>query len=200
MKKILYTITGLLFMSALAIAGQYGQVPLVTGSQDPSQLNATINSVIIQRNAQAAGLLYVNATAVTTAGTSEETFYTYTLPGGYLSQNGQSVRVRCHAQTGANANNKTLTVYFGASTATTGVQANNANGAFIDYIATRTGAATQVMVSEIRGGTTAAATTSVLATATPTETLSGDIVIRCTATDATAGGVLGKMMTVESLR
>jgi hypothetical protein len=184
----------------MAIAGQYGQASLVTGPQDSSQINATINGVIIQQNALAPGLLYIDSTATTTSTTAETTLYTYTLPAGYLAQNGQALRVRCHALDAATANTKTLTLYFGATTITTGAVANNGGGSFLEYLVTRTGAATQVLVGTGVDGTagTAAVVPSV---ATPTETLANAIVIKCTATDGTAAaGTLGKMFTVESVR
>ena len=199
-KKIIYAATGLVFMAALAIAGQYSQLSFVTGAQDPSQLQATLNQVIAQQNSVGGGLIYSNATAVTTATTAEETLYTYTLPAGYLSQNGQALRVRCHAQTANTANNKTMTLYFGASTITTGAVANQNAGEFLEYVVTRTGAATQVLTSEGQTGT-GGITPLAPVTATPTETLANSIVIKCTATDATAaGGTLGKSMLVESVR
>lgn len=199
MRKILYTITGLLFMSALAIAGQYGQVPLVTGSQDPSQLNATINSVIIQRNAQAAGLLYVNGTSTANAGTIEATIYSYTLPANYLSANGQSIRVKCYVGTAATADDKTVLLYFGTASITTGLAANNAGGGWIEYTVTRTGAATQSLSGSGQFGV-AGVTPVITQHVAATNDLTAALDIRCRATDEVAAGTIGRLFTVETLR
>ena len=48
MKRLLAGLAALCLTSAIALAAQ---VPLVTGPQDPSQLNATINNTIVNINA-----------------------------------------------------------------------------------------------------------------------------------------------------
>lgn len=49
LKRIAYALTGLVLTGTLALAAN---IPLITGAQDPSQLNATINGLIQQLNSQ----------------------------------------------------------------------------------------------------------------------------------------------------
>lgn len=197
-KKYIFGLLALVFASSLALAGQYSQVPLLTGAQDPSQLTATVNSVIVASNAVSPGLLFSNGTSTPNSGTAEATLYTYTLPGGYLSQNGQSIRVRCYVGTANNANNKTLLLYFGASSVTTAAAANTVGG-WLEYTVTRTGAATQTLAATGIFGATGVTPIAVQFTAA-TETLSGDIIIRCRATDAVSTDTTGRLFTVETVR
>lgn len=199
MKKILYAVFGLSFMAIAAVAGSYSQLTPLSGPQDPSQINATVNGVINQINTTGPGLLYSNGTLTANAGTVEATIYSYTLPGGYLSQNGQSVRAKCYVGTAATADDKTVLLYFGAASITTGLAANNAGGGWLEFTVTRTGAATQSLSGSGQFG--AAGVTPVIAQhVAATETLSGDIVIRCRATDEVAAGTIGRLFIVESLR
>ncbi len=190
---------GIVLAAGLSVAGNYERFPLVSGAQDPSQLNATLNQTINTINTTGNGLLYVNGTSTTNSGTSEATLFTYTLPGGYLASNGQSLRVRCYVGTAATADNKTLLLYFGASSITTAAAANNAGGGWLEYTVTRTGAATQSLSGNGQFGA-AGVTPIITQHAAATETLSGDIAIRCRATDAVSGGSIGRLFTVESLR
>ena len=62
--KLFFAVLGaLLALGQVALAGN---VPLITGPQDPSQLNATINSVITQGNASwsPAGASFNNANSI----------------------------------------------------------------------------------------------------------------------------------------
>lgn len=199
MKKILYTLTGLVFMTAIAVAGQYSQLTLLSGAQDPSQINATINGVINSINTTGPGLLYSNGTSTANSGTSEATIYSYTLPGGYLSQNGQSIRAKCYVGTAATADDKTVLLYFGAASITTGLAANNAGGGWIEFTVTRTGAATQSLSGSAQFGV-AGVTPVITQHVAATETLTADIAIRCRATDEVTAGTIGRLFTVESLR
>lgn len=199
MKRILYTIFGLALMSAIAVAGNYGRLTLVSGAQDPSQLSATINGVINQYNSSAPGLLYVNGTSTANSGTSEATIYSYTLPAGYLASNGQSVRVKCYVATAATADDKTLLLYFGSASITSSLAANNAGGGWLEFTVTRTGAATQTLSGSGQFGA-AGVTPVITQTVAATETLANAIDIRCRATDEVTAGTIGKLFIVESLR
>jgi hypothetical protein len=197
-------VAAFLLAAGIVAAGNYPPVPYLSGPVDSGNFQGTVNGVINSINTNNTGLLFVNAaSAATTAAATEQTLYTYTLSPSYLATNGQSLRVRCWATTANNTNTKAMTLYFGASTVTVAAQANATNGDYLEYVVTRTGAATQVMNGTGQGGTTAGATTiTAVQNATPTETLSGAIVIKCTGTQGTAAAndIVGKMMTVESLR
>ncbi len=69
----------------------------------------------------------------------------------------------------------------------------------MEYVVTRTGAATQTLVGVGQWGA-AGVTPVILQPVAATETLSGAIDIRCRATDETSGGTIGKMLLVETIR
>lgn len=129
------------------------------------------------------GVLTKNVTSATTAGTSEETLWTYTLPAATLATNTQMVRIKVWGMTAANGNSKTITLKFGSTTLRTHANTGNNVGWYADAIVARTGAATQTANAVSWIGTNASTTGSA-----PTETLSGTVAIALTATTATAAG------------
>ncbi len=199
LKKLFLSAVAVIFAATLAVAGSYDNLSPITGAQDPSQINATINGVIQQFNSTSGGLIYANGTSTTNSGTSEATLFSYTVPANYLSRNGQSLRVRCYVGTAATADNKTLLLYFGASSITTGAAANNAGGGWLEYTVTRTGAATQSLSGNGQFGA-AGVTPIITQHVAATQDLTAAFDIRCRATDAVSGGSIGRLFTVESLR
>lgn len=199
MKKVFYSLFTLAFLATVAVAGNYSKLTLLSGAQDPSQINATINSVINQQNNTSPGLLYVNGTSTPNAGTEEATIYTYSVPAGYLASNGQSLRVRCNVATAATADDKTIKLYFGAASITSSLAANNAGGGWLEFIVTRTGAATQTLSGTGQFGA-AGVTPVITQTVAATETLADAIEVKCTGTDEVTAGTIGKLFVVESLR
>lgn len=75
MKRIAYALTGLVLTAALAFGAN---IALLSGPQDPSQLNATINSVIQSIN----------------SGITPQTMATYTAPRNLLDNGGMQVYQR----------------------------------------------------------------------------------------------------------
>lgn len=172
---------------------------LQSGPVEPSQLQANINHLTQAINAGVSGVLYTALTPFSTAvGTSEQTAFTYTLPPGTIAI-GQSARVTCFGTTGATANNKTRTLYFGANSLATAAEAANAQPWKLEYIVTRTATAGWTMVFDGLAGTGGVTPLSKVVTGSDADT---GIVIKCTATDATsaAGDVVVQSMLVESIR
>ena len=120
----------------------------------------------------------------TAANTTETTLKTYSLPANTLSSNDMYVDIEAWGSTASNANTKTIRLYFGGTT----LGANNIttapNGLGWMYRARvyRTGAATQIAVGNYHVGPN----NNDVITASPTETLSGAVVIKCTGTNGTA--------------
>lgn len=200
MKRIGYAAFGLLFM---AVAAYAVNIPLLTGPIDPSQILGTLNQLIQSINSNVQNKLYGNGVvSATGAGTSEQTLYTYTLPANTLANAGDSLRVECSAATAANANNKTLKLYFGASVISTPTAALNAQNVYLTYTVTRGASATaQAFVGNGMSGTGSITPVAVVNTA-GTDDMSTALVIKCTGTDATdsAGDISGKMMFVELIK
>jgi hypothetical protein len=135
------------------------------------------------------------------ADTTDDVLFTYTLPANALDKAGRAITVTAYGKYAANANNKTVKLWFGATTiATTGVQAANGTGWQLQADVTKlgvVGANTQIaqgqnMVGAAHGG--------VNVPVTPTEVESGAIVIKVTGASGTTGAandVLGQFFQVN---
>lgn len=194
LKLFKYTLGCLL----IAGAAMSANIALRTGPVDVADLRSIVNQLVLDVNAGVGGELFANGTSVPNSGTAEATLYTYTLPSSFLATNGQSVRVRCAATTANNANNKTLKLYFGTSSITSAAAANTTGG-YLDYIVTRTGAATETLVGTGQWGATGVTPLAIQVNAA-TEDLTAAVVIKCTGTDAVSTDTTGKLMVVESLK
>lgn len=145
-----------------------------------------------------AGLINIQAAASGTgADTSEDTLYTYALPANAFSSPGKAVRVRVWGTTGANANNKTVKVYFGAVVFTSATLAANNVPWHFEMIIAKTGSNTQfALVSGSWNGALQAPQIF-----SGSENDSAGITIKCTGTNGTASAndVAAKCFMVEFL-
>ena len=146
--------------------------------------------------AKLSGMVSVNTTAVgTDADTVEKDLMTYSLPADSLSSNGKGIKVRAWGTTGANADNKTIKVYFGSATYSTGVASLNNNKWLVELLVYRTGASGQDWVaSMLMDGNT---TDVQLGTLTEDETAAITIKVTGQNAVATADDVKCEGMTVE---
>ena len=172
-------------------------ISALSGPNDPAGGQLTINSLIQSINTGVSGLLNSQFTASGTgADTTEDTLYTYSLPANALKTPGQTLHVHCWGATGATVNNKTMKLYFGASTITTPTAATNAKGwdMRLDVTRAATGA-TQVVV----GNGSVDVTPITTFNNAGTDDMTAGITIKCTGTNGTAAAndVAGKGMTVE---
>lgn len=189
-------------LSLLAIPAGAANLPLLSGSQysEPSQVLATVNTVIQNINAGVSGLLSNSlAQFSTAAGTTEQTMFTYTLPPNGLAI-GQSIDVRCWGSTGATANNKTRKLYYGAAVITTATEAANAQPWMLHYVVTRTASATEAFSGDGLAGTGGVTPLNTVTQGTDDGTAA--VVIKCTGTDGTsaAGDILANGMVVQAIR
>jgi hypothetical protein len=148
------------------------------------------------------GVLTVSVTtAQTTAVTTEEDLWTYSLPANTLSTNGYTVRVTAVGTTAANATTKRIRLYFGGTLiADTSARASN-NGAWkVRGEIFRISASAQGAVGEnfITGGFGA----DVNAYAAPAADTTSAITIKVTGTNGTAnaGDIVFRGAIVEFLR
>lgn len=168
---------------------------------DPSNILATVNTLIQSINSGVGGLLNAQTAAVSTgAGTSEQVLQTYTMPANQLASAGQAVRIRCWGSTAANANNKTRKLYFGTSVLTTATEAANAQRWVLEMVVMRTGAATQSVSATGLAGTGSVTPLSYVNQGT--DDLTAGVVIKCTGTDGTdsAGDITANGMIVEQIK
>jgi len=196
--KALSVIAAVVVSAAIASSANLSLLTGTSGCNEASQLLSCLNQVIQSINSGVGGLnnAQTAAVALPSTTTAEQTLQTYTLPSSTLATAGQSLRVTCWGTTGANANNKTMKLYFGGTSIATATAATNAKGWYLDYIVMRRTATTQgflgrgvVDTTAVSPGVTDAA-----------ETLSGAIVIKCTGTAATASDITANGMIVESIK
>ena len=116
--------------------------------------------------------------------TNETTLWTYSLAANTLDTNTKAVRITAWGTTAANANNKTVKLYFGSTVvANRGTHTFGTGGSWhYTAIVSRTGAATQVAVgSSVYNGATVGVDTT-----TPTESLAGAVTIKVTGQNGTS--------------
>lgn len=136
-----------------------------------------------------------NVTDAATTGTVIETLYTFAVEADTLAVDGQSLGLEVVATTPANANNKTLTLVYGATTiGTIGPVAANSENFRVTCRIYRTGAATQKAVCEgihqLQAAVGGTASFGIIQFSTPAETLSGAVNILVRGTTPTAAGDL----------
>lgn len=164
-------------------AGQYGRVQVLAIPNVVSNLTqfAAGNGTSVYGTE---GLINVQtAAAGNGADQTEDTMHTFTLPANSLSGNGKALRIRGWGTTAANADNKTLKVYFGtaAQTVASAVAANN-KAWYFELVVVRQSVGNQLLLT--RGNFNAGEITPVVATATQDETTA--LTIKTTAQDGTA--------------
>lgn len=183
MKKITLTLLAVVFSAALA----YGSsITPFSGPQDPSQIQAYLNSLINSISTGVNGLV-ANATGVvsSTATTAEQTLASVTVPANVLTKNGQSLRVRCSGVLGNTSHaNTSVKIYYGTS-AVASTNATTSGQAFnVELISTYNASPTSSVYSAF--GHMGTVEFTPVATANTTDNLASALVAKCTATQGTA--------------
>jgi len=194
-KRFLTTAVALIAAAGISFGAQ---IATFTGPQDPSQLNASLNTLVASINSSVGALGAGTVAASTTATTVESTLQSYTLPPGALSAAGQAIRASCWGTTGANANNKTMKLYFGSSVVTTPTAATNNGTWLLRMVVLRKTATTQGFMGDGLVNTTAVAPS----VTDGAETLANGILIKCTGTNGTASAsdITANGLLVEGIR
>ncbi len=146
-----------------------------------------------------AGMVYSNYTSTGNTSTTETTLGSYTIAANSMpAASGKTVRVIAWGKTAANGNNKTIYLKFGATTvATLAIAATNDKDWVLEAIIIQgaTGAQTSYGKLYLEG-----AGNEVILVATPAETETGAVLMKCSATSGTASAdILMKGMVVEFL-
>jgi hypothetical protein len=137
--------------------------------------------------------------SVANVGSGETTLYTYTLPAGTLSVNGQGLEVEGFVFNPGNANSKVVKLYFGATSQILVNNANSAAGMSRFRVRIRRTSATSQTMYGIGELAPAWGSTAYLRS-TPAETLANAIVVKITATCVSNGDITGEEMTTWFLR
>jgi hypothetical protein len=140
--------------------------------------------------------LNVNTTGVGNVGVGEDNLITYSLIGGTLAVDGDSVVVEMGGTFAASLNNKQLKFYFGSTVVLdTGALAITLAGSwFFKMTVTRTGAATQKIMAMLNTSQSAMLANASYVTAA--ETLSGAVTIKATGTATSNDDVRQEMLAV----
>ena len=143
----------------------------------------TTGLVTLANGAVEDGVLKVDATqAGTGADTTEDTLFTYTIPAGAIIA-GQGIRVKAWGSTSANANLKTLRMYYGATKLVdTGAVAVNNKDWSMEAILVASGASAETCYAEGQYNGAVVATT----VTAPAEIIANAIIFKVTGQNGTA--------------
>lgn len=144
-------------------------------------------------------VLYSSVATPTTTGTSQETFYTYSVPAGTLVNAGDSVRAECLGTGAANNNSRSLDMYWAGTQVSGKTTAAAVNNGGFEITATIIRVTASSQVANGRGTSGINGTTEALAKwhALPAEDLTAAVTITCKGTTPTAAGdVTGRFFTV----
>lgn len=194
--------TGTVQVSGTPIAVGGGTITSLTINPGPFAVTGTTNltgPLFIQPGTSGVlkgvgARVFHSITDAPTTGTAIETLYSYTMPANTLAANGQALTIEVWATTAANANNKTLTVVFGATTIGTSTAAGF-NGETMSmrcqvYRVTATTQKGRCNFQSFTSGTLTANQNAVITAAAPAETLSGAVVVAIRGTTPTASADL----------
>lgn len=127
----------------------------------------------------------------------EKVLKTYSLPANYLVTTGDKIIVKAYFTTAANANGKTIRLYFGATVIDTYVGNFNAASFWVEFEVIRTGAATEFCKASLVSDATTALVDAGFNTAA--ESLAGTVVVKVSGQNAVAAAndIVCKQMDVE---
>jgi hypothetical protein len=141
------------------------------------------------------GILNVNTTGVGNIGAGEDDLITYILPASTLGTNADILEIIAWGTTAANANNKTIKLYFGSTVLidTGAVAANNIDWQIRALIVRKTASTEDAIADFIAGATF----TNKSDRTTPAETLTGAVTIKCTGTGTADNDIVQQGMVIK---
>jgi hypothetical protein len=131
---------------------------------------------------------------------AETTIFTYSMPGGTMSA-GKVLRVKFWGTHAANANSVQMRGYFGATVVVSKAASSSGGRWFGEFLVIASGAATQESTGNCWQNTGENATINAngISVLSPTETLSGAIVIKLTAQGVATNDITARGWIVEIL-
>ena len=167
-----------------------------------ARINAT-NRTLEARVGQASsafmaigGTSNVNTTSTGNVGTGEDDLITYSLPANSLTRNGSYIEFEVAGTFAANANNKRIKIYFGATAIfDTTAQAFNAGSWTAKCTVIRTGATTQKASVQFASSNTLLTSSALYST--PAETLSSAVTIKCTGEATSNNDIVQELFTCK---
>lgn len=163
----------------------------VTGTVKSTAGTGTAEPVMV-------GTLSVNTTAVGNVGAGTDDLMTYPLPANSLSANNKGIRATVWGTVTNNANAKAATFNFGATSISLALRANQDGAWRAEFVIMRTGSGAQILSGRFQGGLVNGGVTDHLTfAATPAETDTGAITVKCTGTGVADNDIVQKGMIVE---
>jgi hypothetical protein len=184
MKRLTFAVAALIGL--IVVGSAYGQDTTTLLAGFLNALRSGTPTVPVGGSLTTAGIvtsLFTSTTAASNVSTTETDLITYSLPANTLSANGQKVRITTWGTIAANANSKTVKLYFGSTAVVTRTSTLNNGSWVVTGLVARTGATTQI---EVGSNVFSADLALIPSTASPAETLSGAVTIKVTGTSATA--------------
>ena len=121
--------------------------------------------------ARPCGTVTTNATSATTpANTTETDLWSYTLPANTLTENGHALHIVAFGSFAANANGKTVRLYYGGTVISTHNSTSNGGGWYLRGTVMRTGASAQIAFGDAYGSAGTLVTTFAAPAASTTAT------------------------------
>ncbi len=137
----------------------------------------------------------IDVAAVGNVGAGEDDLVSEALTAALLASNGHAVRITAWGTMAANANVKTLKLYFGATALVTVSYGFNDATWRVDALVVRTGAATQDAHAEYQDDIPDAKQT----VSTPAETLANAITVKCTGEGVADNDIVQEGLIIEYL-
>ena len=145
------------------------------------------------------GTLHVDTTAVGNVGAGTDDLMTYSLPANSLSANKKGVRITVWGRCANNANAKTVSLLFGATSISIPTRTSVDHAWRVVCTVIRTGSGAQLLSAEVHGSTVNSTTVSDngVSESTPAETDTAAITIKCTAVGVADNDIVQKGLHVE---
>lgn len=184
------------------LIGSTGAAPVVAALTQGAGITVTngAGSITIAATAGAAGVTVLNANSGTNTNVAgaETDLMTYSMPGGTMGANNDSVRISAWGTTAANGNTKTIKVYFGATvildTSKTTAAPNN-NDWFLECLVIRVSNTSQ----NAGGFYSFDQNENAGKNSAPAATLSGAVTIKLTGQGGLSGDITQEAMIIEKL-
>lgn len=188
MRKMLSLISATLVAGLIAGGGAWAfGPPYLAGPLQASNLLGALNSIIQDIQTYTGLVAALPGTVASSATTVEQTFATTTIPTGTLALPGQTLIMRCAGTTGANTNNKTAHLYWGAYEFSTATMSTSAESWELEMTVTAATAASATANNVIYSrGTTNTTVVAPTVTNDFVDLNSGGVTVKCTGTQGTA--------------
>ena len=200
LKKLLLGLFGAAALATVVLASPQAPLPNFTSAatNEPSQINATLNTMNQNINNGVSGNVLTQAGSVVTSGTTAFTFDTYTLPANFMNA-GQILHARMWGVNSADANAKTITFNFGGTSCAV-IVTGSGNTWFAEFNLQISAVGASPTQTNMCYGQTAATPVTLVAQAGQTVATGSAVTVTLTGTAAVSGTITAQGAFIEILR